>query len=549
MDRRYNILLYLELLKKYTDETHYIGQTELVELFLKEYGLIVDRSCVIETLKSLEKETKNHPSIFDGLVVEKYIDPTNKIKGAYHVTKRLFSYFDTKVILDALNTVQSITDDSNTDLNIKILSQLSEYEQKNDFGERIDERYEKLGRTGNREINTNINVIHEATKLNQQVSFLYFNYDLEGHLELDKNQARHFSNPYYVASKNGKYYLIGSRPGEKKICCYRLDYLGDMKIEPIVREDLKSFPEYRNKDFDINEYLNKHAYFTNGNMITGVVILEDPLAIRAVFDWFKDNAKITKDKSYLKASIKCEENSFFYWCMQYCEHITVCGPQSIVDRVSRCALNMENRRINIKETENMESIQNLYDKVVPIYINRKDYKMDEFEVNDFIHSFNMVERNKRIALGQITFKKKKYKKGMSTGSCLLLADGARRIITSLILLKEIFEYCNKNGIQKLDDGLGFKTINDIQSKYLSCPSKDFKTENIINENGELIPLYINDIFKDSSFIKKTTINLVSQYIKNMIENIENEADRRKWILATFKGLVSSLVYTISYLND
>ena len=50
-------------------------------------------------------------------------------------------------------------------------------------------------------------------------------------------------------------------------------------------------------------------------------------------DWFGNNATIYKDEDKIYANIKSDDKAFFFWSLQYQEHIKVISPIEIVDKI------------------------------------------------------------------------------------------------------------------------------------------------------------------------------------------------------------------------
>ena len=73
----------------------------------------------------------------------------------------------------------------------------------------------------------------------------------------------------------------------------------------------------------------------SGDPVFASIEIEDENTIAAVIDWFGDNARIYKynKNGPQHATIVCNENALFYWCMQYSETIKVTSPQSLIDRL------------------------------------------------------------------------------------------------------------------------------------------------------------------------------------------------------------------------
>ena len=70
-----------------------------------------------------------------------------------------------------------------------------------------------------------------------------------------------------------------------------------------------------------------------GKLITAKILILNELAITYVIDWFGNNAKIYKDNDQLYATIKSDDKAFFFWALQYQEHIKVLSPDESVNKI------------------------------------------------------------------------------------------------------------------------------------------------------------------------------------------------------------------------
>ena len=70
-----------------------------------------------------------------------------------------------------------------------------------------------------------------------------------------------------------------------------------------------------------------------GDVITAKIELLNDDAITFVVDWFGNNAKIYEDNNKIFANIKSNDNAFFFWALQYQEHIKVLSPEKMVTKI------------------------------------------------------------------------------------------------------------------------------------------------------------------------------------------------------------------------
>ncbi len=107
-------------------------------------------------------------------------------------------------------------------------------------------------------------------------------------------------------------------------------------MEERERLDPKTLKEFEGYS-SISDYINEHIYMFGGQTIEVIMRLNKPYVVQYIYDWFGKNAKIYKKDEQLIARVKCNEIAFFYWVMQYGEHVHIVSPQSMIDWVKKAA--------------------------------------------------------------------------------------------------------------------------------------------------------------------------------------------------------------------
>ena len=106
----------------------------------------------------------------------------------------------------------------------------------------------------------------------------------------------------------------------------------DIKILDYDRRDYKEI-ESLGSNFDITKHINDHIYMFGGQLIHSKIEILDEKTITDVIDWFGNNARVYEDNNKVYATIKSNDNAFFYWALQYQDHIKVLSPKHIVDDI------------------------------------------------------------------------------------------------------------------------------------------------------------------------------------------------------------------------
>lgn len=318
-NKKASIILILKILEKYSDENHFLTQQQIIDLVYSKYGIQLERKSVsysISLLQELDYDINKNP------------------KGGYALFSRQFDESEIRFMVDALFSSKSISGKEAKRLCSKISDCLSIYDRKSyDYLVKSSD----VNRTTNKQVFYNVEIINEAIKRKKWIGFKYLTFDKDGKQVTKFNNYVYHASPCYLVNNFGRYYLLAYRYKYDSVNTWRLDYMVDMYImeerEMIDSHTLKEFRKYR----DISEYINDHIYMFGGESIVATVRLHEPNSISYVNDWFGNNATIYTENGNLMAKIKCNETAFFYWIMQYGEHMTMISPQSMIDWVKRAA--------------------------------------------------------------------------------------------------------------------------------------------------------------------------------------------------------------------
>lgn len=318
-NKKTSIILVLKVLEEYSDESHYLTQQNIIDKIETQYGLELERKSIASSLSLLE---------------ELGYDIVKGPKGGFALLSRTLESSEVTFLVDAIFSSKSISGKQAKELTKKVSSGLSKYDRKS--YEYLNKSSE-ISRTSNAEVFYNIEIINEAIKRNKWVGFKYVDYDKDGKETLRFNGYVYHCSPCYLVNNFGRYYFLGYRYKYDSVSSYRIDYMKEVYImEERERLDPKSLKEFE-KYNSISDYINDHIYMFGGDSIEVVMRLNEPYVVQYIYDWFGQNAKIYKQDDDLYARVKCNETAFFYWVMQYGEHLHVVSPQSMVDWIMRAA--------------------------------------------------------------------------------------------------------------------------------------------------------------------------------------------------------------------
>ena len=161
---------------------------------------------------------------------------------------------------------------------------------------------------------------------------MYLSYDKKGELSERRDGKRYYVSPYFLINNFNKYYLICGSDFQNHHYNYRIEYMKDITI---LQYPIRPYQEIESlgENFDITKHINDHIYMFGGDVINTKIELLDEKTITDVIDWFGNNARIYEDDNKLYASIKSNDKAFFFWALQYQEHIKVISTETIVNKI------------------------------------------------------------------------------------------------------------------------------------------------------------------------------------------------------------------------
>ena len=317
--KKASILLVLKVLEEYSDESHFLTHQNIIDKIDELYGIELERKSIASSIAVLE---------------ELDYDIVKGPKGGFALLSRNLESSEVTFLVDAIFSSKSISGKQAKELTRKISSGLSKYDRKTyDYLNKSSE----ISRTANAEVFYNIEIINEAIKRGKWIGFQYIDYDVDGKETLRFNGRETHRSPCYLINNFGRYYFLGYGYKYDSVNTYRVDYMKNVRImeerERLEPTKLKEFEGYKS----ITDYINDHIYMFGGNTIEVVMRLNEPYVVQYIYDWFGKNSKIYKEEGQLMAKVKCNEMAFFYWVMQYGEHLHIVSPQSMIDWVKRAA--------------------------------------------------------------------------------------------------------------------------------------------------------------------------------------------------------------------
>ena len=305
----------MKILLEKTDETHSITMREILES-LEAYGVIAER-------KSIYSDIENLRSYGLDIIGEK-----EDKAYSYRVVSRQFELAELKLLVDSIQAARFITAKKSNELIKKLEGLASKYEasqlQRQVYtAERI--------KTSNESIFYNVDNIHQAIASNVQISFQYFNWDVNKKQVLRKDGALYKVSPWALSWDDENYYLIAFDSVEDKIKHFRVDKMFRIKLLSDRREGKLSFQR-----FDMGAYAKKMFGMFSGEEETVKILCRNELAGVMIDRFGKDVMLVKVDAEHFYVNVKVAvSRQFLAWVIALGDGAKIIGPESVVLEVKK----------------------------------------------------------------------------------------------------------------------------------------------------------------------------------------------------------------------
>lgn len=305
-DTKARILYIYKLLLQETDSEHDITIQQIIDK-LEVQGISAYRKTVIADIEQLQNFGVD-------------IIGVRSSQNRYYIRSSLFSLSEIKLLVDAVECSQLITPSKSAELIEKLGSLTSSYnKEKLCCHIYLSERL----KSDNEEIYNIVDKVNTAVNLNRQITFLYYEYDVEKNKVLRNNGERYVLCPYGMTWEDGRYYVIGFSVKHDKIITFRVDRMSSVEISEDVCTP-------KPDDFSIVDYVNKVFRMYDDEIATVTLRCKNEL-MKSVIDRFGLDVKIEPcSKSSFNAIVDiAASQTFFGWVFQFGGDIRIVKPAKV----------------------------------------------------------------------------------------------------------------------------------------------------------------------------------------------------------------------------
>lgn len=306
-DQKLKILYILDYLQKNSHEDKPVRAGELIDMLAKK-EIRCDRKTVYSDIATLQEF---------GIDI---ISVPGK-NGGYYIASRNFQMSELKLLIDAVLSSRYLTEKKSRELIEKLCDQVGEHEagllMRNVY---VSGRVKSMNET----IYYNVNDIQDAISQNKQISFRYFDWNIQGNRQY--REKEYAASPYGLCQDNENCYLLAysQRHG---ITSYRVDRMENIQL---LSEKRIPCPELTGKAF--TEHANKLFQMFAGDALD-VKLRFHKVLLNVVIDRFgRDIMLIPDGEEYFNFTVKVAVSPMFLsWIIGFGDKAQILYPQSVID--------------------------------------------------------------------------------------------------------------------------------------------------------------------------------------------------------------------------
>ena len=309
--QKIKLLKLLELLRQEPDEENPMRTAEICEQ-LQQMGISSERRTLAMDIKMLNDYGYEVMSCRVG-----------KSKG-YYVDDRSFSIPELKMLIDAMQGSNSITEKKSEELIIKLADLSGSH--RSALLTRNAVKFNII-KHSNENIYYTINEIEQALCTDKKILIVYFHLNENGKKVYHTKGGRHIVEPISLIYDSNEYYLTCYDTESGKNRNYRLDRIEKVKLlDDLICNETKS------RRRGIARY--KASIFRMYGGETEKVMLEfDGTVIESIYDKFGSKTKISSSGERFIAKVDVQVSPTFYgWVFQFVGKMRILYPPSVKEK-------------------------------------------------------------------------------------------------------------------------------------------------------------------------------------------------------------------------
>ena len=318
-NQKLKLLILKEIFETYTDKDTFITMEEIIS-FLNKRGISAERKSIYEDIYTLQET---------GMDIELV-----RNRG-YRLKSRTFELAELKLLVDAVQASKFITEKKSNEL-IKKLEGLTSKNNASELQHSVIMR-ERI-KTMNESVYLNVDIIQNAMAKNKQISFKYFEWDMNKKKRFRRNGEAYLASPCALTWDDENYYLLAHDNDAEIIKHFRVDKMTDIVLLKEARQGVDNTirfdtANYSRKMFGMFGGENKKIKLRCHSSLAGVFI-----------DRFGNGIIIAPDGDFFEVIIEAAVSPVFLsWLMQFGDKVEVLSPDNVKEEL----VSLANKVINV----------------------------------------------------------------------------------------------------------------------------------------------------------------------------------------------------------
>jgi len=311
-NQKLKIFHILDYLERNSNAGHPVRASELIEMLEKRHNILCERKSVYSDIAAFQEYGVDIVSI-----------PGKK--GGYYIASRNFELPELKLLIDAVQSSRFLTEKKSRELIEKLCNQCNEHDARL---MRRDVLVSGRVKSMNETIYYNVDAIQDAISQNLQISFRYFDWDLNGKRKY--REKDYTASPYGLCQDNENCYLLAFSP-RHGITSYRVDRMAEIQL---LKQTRVPCPELTGKK--LTEHANRLFQMYSGEA-TNVKLRFHRSLINVVIDRFgRDTMLIPDGEEHFVFTVNVAVSPMFLsWVIGFGNKARILYPQSVIDDCRR----------------------------------------------------------------------------------------------------------------------------------------------------------------------------------------------------------------------
>ncbi|MBP3559350.1 MAG: WYL domain-containing protein [Clostridia bacterium] len=315
-------LLYIvDILRKKTDENHYLAATEICDE-LSQLDIPAERKSIYNDIDILRDYG------FD------IIHTGSKNRGGYFLGAREFELAELRLLSDAVQAANFISQKKTNQLVQKIESFASEKQAKILHSQvYVDNR----PKCKNEEIYYTISLLDEAISAKVKVNFTYTRRRITEEFKTAKEEKSFTVSPYALIWSDDHYYLVCNNEKYDNLMHLRIDKIKHLEKTSLPARHFSEVSDYKNY-FDSADYASKLFNMYSGEPKPVEFICNND-TLEPMLDRFGENVKIQKydDEHFVLRTNVASSEGLVAWIVQFGGRVKVKSPNDLIYSVKQKA--------------------------------------------------------------------------------------------------------------------------------------------------------------------------------------------------------------------